>query len=157
MAREDGVDADALTTPREVLQFFVRYEAGVATGRDLKIRTPLVRNADRSIQFACGMPEGVQVELTRTNPALQIEAAREAARQARVALGDQRVGSAIVFDCVCRKLLLGDGFVAATQAVSGALGGVPLAGFECYGEIALNVGDLSGFHNSTSVALVFPE
>jgi methyl-accepting chemotaxis protein len=36
------------------------------------------------------------------------------------------------------------------------LGGVPIAGFETYGEIALDAGDMSGFHNTTSVVLAFP-
>lgn len=36
------------------------------------------------------------------------------------------------------------------------LGGAPLAGFETYGEIALDAGDMSGFHNTTSVVLAFP-
>jgi methyl-accepting chemotaxis protein len=157
MAREDGVDPDALTTPGQVLQYFARYEAGVHTGREVKIRTPLERNADRSMQFSCGMPEGVQVELMRTSPALQIEAAREAARQAQAALGKVRVEGALVFDCVCRKFLLGDRFGSAMQAISSELGGAPLAGFESYGEIALAVGAYSGFHNTTSVVLAFPE
>jgi methyl-accepting chemotaxis protein len=34
---------------------------------------------------------------------------------------------------------------------------VPVAGFETYGEIALDVGDMSGFHNTTTVVLAFPE
>jgi len=36
------------------------------------------------------------------------------------------------------------------------LGGVPVAGLETYGEIALDAGDMSGFHNTTSVVLAFP-
>ena len=36
-------------------------------------------------------------------------------------------------------------------------GGAPIAGFETYGEIALDVGDMSGFHNTTSVVLAFPK
>jgi methyl-accepting chemotaxis protein len=41
--------------------------------------------------------------------------------------------------------------------MSEELGGAVLAGFETYGEIALDVGDMSGFHNTTSVVLAFPE
>ena len=32
----------------------------------------------------------------------------------------------------------------------------PLAGFETYGEIALDAGDMSGFHNTTTVVLALP-
>ena len=47
--------------------------------------------------------------------------------------------------------------ITAAAAVEGYLGGAVLAGFETYGEIALDVGDMSGFHNTTSVVLAFPE
>jgi methyl-accepting chemotaxis protein len=156
LAREEGIDADALSSAAEVLQFFARYEAGIRTGQEIKIRTPMIRNPDGSISFACGMPEGSEVELMRSSADLQLESAREAARRARAALGGRAVAGAVVFDCACRKILLGDGFAAAAQAMSRELGGVPLAGFESYGEIALNVGDFSGFHNTTSVVLAFP-
>ena len=36
------------------------------------------------------------------------------------------------------------------------LGGAPVAGFETYGEIALDAGDMSGFDYTTSVVLAFP-
>jgi methyl-accepting chemotaxis protein len=61
-----------------------------------------------------------------------------------------------VFDCICRSLILGPDFMRAVRAMSSELGEVPLAGFETYGEIALDVGDMSGFHNTTSVVLAFP-
>ncbi len=60
-------------------------------------------------------------------------------------------------DCICRNLILGPEFVSAVRGISEELGGAPLAGFETYGEIALDVGDMSGFHNTTSVVLAFPE
>lgn len=156
LAAEDGIDADVLATPGAVLQYFARYEAGLTTGQEIRIRTPLTRNADGSLSFACGMPEGVVVDVMRSTANLQLESAREAARRARAALRGAPVAGAIVFDCGCRKVLLGDGFGAAVRAMSGELGGAPLAGFESYGEIALNVGDFSGFHNTTSVVLAFP-
>ena len=43
------------------------------------------------------------------------------------------------------------------SAISDELGDVPLAGFETYGEIALDAGDMSGFHNTTTVVLTFPK
>ena len=61
-----------------------------------------------------------------------------------------------MFDCICRNLILRDGFKDAVTAMSEELGNVPIAGFETYGEIALDAGDMSGFHNTTSVVLAFP-
>jgi len=136
--------------------FLLRYEAGLATGKAFKIRAPLSRGADGSISFACGIAEGAVFRITQSTPEKQVESAREAARRARAQLGGPSSG-ALVFDCICRNLILGDQFDGAVRGMSEELGGVPLAGFETYGEIALAAGDMSGFHNTTSVVLAFPE
>ncbi len=135
--------------------FLLRYEAGLATGNAYKIRAPLSRSPEGAIHFACGIAEGAVLRITQSTPEKQIESARRAAHQAKDQLGHPASG-ALVFDCICRNLILGDHFGAAVRGMSEELGGVPLAGFETYGEIALAAGDMSGFHNTTSVVLAFP-
>ena len=99
----------------------------------------------------------VQGELSRTISQVdQIESAREAARRANAKLGGRPAAGAVVFDCICRNLILQAEFGSAVRAMVEELGGAPLAGFETYGEIALDAGDMSGFHNTTSVVLAFP-
>jgi methyl-accepting chemotaxis protein len=71
-------------------------------------------------------------------------------------MGGASCAGAIVFDCICRNLILGSEFSSAVKGISQELGGAPLAGFETYGEIALDAGDMSGFHNTTTVVLTFP-
>ena len=149
-----GADVDAMHKDEEG-GYLLRYEAGLAAGRDLKIRAPLSRDERGAIHFACGMPEGTVFRITESVPERQIESAREAARRARAQLGDRAVAGAVVFDCICRNLILDKGFLRAIQGISSELGSVPVAGFETYGEIALDAGDLSGFHNTTSVVLAF--
>ena len=135
--------------------FLLRYEAGLATGNAYKIRAPLSRSDDGSISFACGIAEGAVLRITQSTPERQVESARRAARLASAQLNGPSSG-ALVFDCICRNLILGDHFGGAVRGMSEELGGVPLAGFETYGEIALDAGDMSGFHNTTSVVLAFP-
>jgi methyl-accepting chemotaxis protein len=137
--------------------FLLRFEAGLASGDGYKIRAPLSRGADGSLSFACGVPEGTHVRVTESDHEGQLVAARDAARAAAHALEGKRVAGALVFDCICRKLILGSRFNEAIRGVSEELGGAPIAGFETYGEVALDVGDMSGFHNTTSVVLAFPE
>jgi methyl-accepting chemotaxis protein len=153
-ARQRGVDLARMKKEDEGA-FLLRYEAGLATGDAFKIRAPLSRDADGSIHFACGIAEGAVLRITQSSPERQIESARQAARQAKERLGDTAAG-ALVFDCICRNLILGDHFGDAVRGMSEELGGAPLAGFETYGEIALDAGDMSGFHNTTSVVLAFP-
>jgi methyl-accepting chemotaxis protein len=71
-------------------------------------------------------------------------------------MGGGACAGAIVFDCICRNLILGPKFSDAVGAIRQELGDVPFAGFETYGEIALDAGDLSGFHNTTTVVLTIP-
>jgi hypothetical protein len=137
--------------------FLLTYEAGLAAGDAYKIRAPLSRSDDGSINFACGIPEGAVLRITESTPARQVESAREAARRARAQLGGNAPAGALVFDCICRNLILKEDFASAVRGMSEELAGAPLAGFETYGEIALDVGDMSGFHNTTSVVLAFPK
>jgi hypothetical protein len=156
-AAEHGIDVDSLERDAET-GYLLRYEAGLAAGSDsFKIRAPLSRGDDGSISFACGIPEGSVIRITESVAERQVESAREAARRALAQLEGRKAAGAIVFDCICRNLILEKDFARAVQGMSDELGGAKLAGFETYGEIAMDVGDMSGFHNTTSVVLAFPE
>ena len=154
MAAEQGIDLDAIEQA-DAGAALLRYEAALEAGNAWKIRAPLSASPDGAIHFACGLPEGAVIRFTESSHDDQINSARAAARQAAAQIGGAPIAGALVFDCICRKLILGDEFAVAVQTMSEALGGVPVAGFETYGEIALEAGDLSGFHNTTSVVLAF--
>lgn len=139
----------------EIGAFLLLFEAGLSVGREYKIRAPLSREGT-AIRFATALPEGTVLRITESTPERQIASAREAARRACAQLRNRPAG-AVVFDCICRNLILKDRFRGAVAEMSEELGGAPLAGFETYGEIALDTGNLSGFHNTTSVVLAFPE
>ncbi len=137
----------------EVGAYLLRYEGGVAAGQSFKIRAPLRRFDDGSLLFASEVPEGTRLRITESDAGRQVTSAREAARLARARLGGARPAGALVFDCVCRGLILGSQVDEAVAAMSEELDHAPLAGFATYGEIALDTSDLSGFHNTTSVVM----
>lgn len=136
--------------------FLLRFEAGLRVAGEFKVRAPLAPKPGGGILFATAMDEGTVFNIMESDVASQVDSAVEAANSAREALGGAPVAGAVVFDCICRKLILGDEYDRMVRAVSSALGGAPLAGFETYGEIAMNSGDMSGFHNTTTVVLAFP-
>jgi methyl-accepting chemotaxis protein len=146
----------AEVAPADEGGFLLQYEAGLASGEGYKIRAPLSRSGG-SIQFACGIPEGSVIRITESDPPSQVASAIEAARRAKERLGGREAAGAIVFDCICRNLILGDRFVDAVSGIAKELGDAPIAGFETYGEVAMDAGDMSGFHNTTSVVLAFPK
>ncbi|RYE86454.1 MAG: hypothetical protein EOO75_15720 [Myxococcales bacterium] len=151
-AAAHGIDPARLSDD-EVGAYLLRYEAGIAAGQSFKIRAPLRRLPDGSLLFASEVPEGTRLRITESDPDRQIASARAAARQAREQLGGAEPAGALIFDCVCRGLILGDRFEQAIDTMRQELDGAPFAGFETYGEIALGTSDLSGFHNTTSVVL----
>lgn len=154
-AASAGIDVDRLTDD-DVGGFLLRFEAGLSTLGATKVRAPLRRVAAGGIAFAADVPAGSVIRITEGTASSQVDSAYLAAKEARAALGGAPVAGALVFDCICRNLILGPDFGRAIERMSEALGGAPLAGFETYGEVALHAGALSGFHNTTSVVLAFP-
>jgi methyl-accepting chemotaxis protein len=150
-----GYDMDALE-PSRVGALLLQFEGALDAGTELKVRAPLALEGE-AIRFACEIPQGARMRITQSTSDGQVASAIEAARLARAQLNGVPVAGAVVFDCICRNLILGDRFGDAVRGMSDALGGAPIAGFETYGEIALVEGDLSGFHNTTSVVLAFGE
>ncbi len=156
-ARELGIDADTLQTPDEVFDFLNRFEAGLTVGESYKLRVPLARDDGGALRFGCGVPEGTVLRVMESNHEAQIASAGEAAREASERIGgSDNLAGALVFDCSCRKTILADDFWRGVEAMRDALGGAGMAGFETYGEIAMDPEATSGFHNTTTVVLALP-
>lgn len=153
--RSGHPDPATLTSPTAQLEHFSRYSPAVRTGAEWRNRTPLVKHPDGSLSFTCGIAEGTFLTVLKSDGDHQVQSARRAARDALADLKGPAAG-ALVFDCVCRKVLLGDRFGETARAIAEELK-APLAGFESYGEVSLQAGDFSGFHNATTVVLAFPE
>ena len=156
-AKEFGIDVERFTGPSEEGAFLVRFELGLETGDGYKIRVPLSKNADGSLNFACTIPEGVKFRIMESVKSDQIQSAREAAELATQEAGRNKVSGALVFDCVCRSLILEDQFKEGVHAIQKVIGDIPLLGFETYGEICMNPDQFSGFHNTTSVVVLLPD
>lgn len=152
--RQGAPDPATLHDAGPLLQHFSRFSSALRTGGEWRNRTPLSKAADGALSFTCGIAVGTKLTVLRSDPEKQLASAVRAAADALADLGGACAG-AVVFDCVCRKVVLGDQFAATARAIAKTLG-APLAGFKSYGEIALRAGDYSGFHNATTVVLAFP-
>lgn len=156
-AKEIGMDVDQLTSPTDEGVFLIRFELGLEMGDGYKIRVPLSKNEDGSLNFACTIPRGVKFRIMESVKSDQIQSAHEAAELAMQEAGGTKIAGALVFDCVCRSLILEDQFKDGVGAIKQVIGDVPLLGFETYGEICMDPGQFSGFHNTTSVVALLPE
>jgi len=154
--KEQKIDVDALSMS-DMSMIFLKYEAGLMTGSDYKIRFPSSCNADGSLNFATPILEGSVIKIMDSEQKDQIESARRAAEKALESIppGIQLAG-ALIFDCACRATILKEQFSKAIEANQQVLGPLPILGCETYGEIAMNKGQLSGFHNTSTVIMLFP-
>jgi hypothetical protein len=71
-------------------------------------------------------------------------------------LKGQRPAAALFFDCAATRLRMGQTFGLELRSLEGALGPVPYAGSNTFGQIARAEGQFSGFHNCTAVVCVIP-
>ena len=162
-AKKRGIDVGKLTTPDEIAQYFTNYMLGLKTEKEgeYKARWPSSINEDYSLNFACGIAEGAVFHIMDcSNLDDQVNAAEEAAKMARRSAenaGYSEFAGILVFDCAHRQLILGDRFLEAVDRFKKVLPGVPMLGWETYGEIRMEPGQFSGFHNSTSVVLLLPK
>jgi methyl-accepting chemotaxis protein len=90
------------------------------------------------------------------DPVSMIAAAKEAAVEAKARIGSGEVAGVLLFDCVCRGMILREEFRQEIDAVRSVFGEVPVAGFLTYGEIAQSAGRLEGWHNTTAVVAAIP-
>lgn len=152
-AKSKGVTLDEKN--RE--NFMIVNELGMVTPDGHKIRAPLKANPDGSLLMAAEIPRGSAICIMGGTEQALISGSEKAAAAAAQALKGTPPAGTLVFDCICRRVFLGDAYHKQIAAIARAAGGAPLAGWETYGEIAMTPTQPSGWHNSTSVVSVLPQ
>jgi methyl-accepting chemotaxis protein len=139
------------------------FELGLATDSEgmYKIRFPMKLEEDGSLVFTCSIPRGTVFRIMDGCDARkQIAASRRAMEQAVESAGRSghtRFCGAMVFECGLRMALLRERFTRSIESYRDYLPGIPLMGWETYGEIRMEPGGYSGFHNTTTVVMLIPE
>lgn len=152
-ARQRGVEL----TPESAGPYLIGNELGLYFfDRVAKARAPLSVGVDGSLTCAAEIPVESTVCILDGEADKMVAAARRAAEEARENLNGAEAAGVLVFDCVCRGMILGDGFQREIEAVRSVFGDVPVAGFLTYGEIARYRGRFGGWHNTTAVVLAVP-
>lgn len=154
---EFGLEVDDLENgATELMRLTGGFEFGIDQGEAYKMRWPRVEDTEAgTLRFAVEIPEGTVFRVMYGRKEDQIASAREAAREAVSLAEGEPLAGAFVYDCACREIILGDEFASAVDAMDEELG-VPFSGFETYGEISMQLGQMSGFHNTTTVIMAFP-
>jgi methyl-accepting chemotaxis protein len=152
-AKKRGIDL----SPKTAGEYLIGNELGIVIGKEVsRARAPLSVGADGSLTCAASVPQGSFVTILDGNPDQMISAARSAATEALSNLQGAKPAGVLLFDCVCRGMILKDRFREEIGAIRDVVGNVPVAGFLTYGEIASYSGRLEQWHNTTAVALVIP-
>jgi methyl-accepting chemotaxis protein len=144
-------------TPETAGAFLIANELGIHVFDELRrARAPLSVGADGSLTCAAAIPEGASVSILDGEPDSMVAAARRAAEEAHKNLAGNRAAAVLLFDCVCRGMILDGRFGQEIDAVRSVFPGVPVAGLLTYGEIARFKGRLDGWHNTTAVVAAIP-
>jgi methyl-accepting chemotaxis protein len=121
-----------------------------------RARAPLSVGADGSLSCAADIPRGSMVSILTGEPDSMVRAAQGAAKDARIGLGGAEPAGVILFDCVCRGMILKKDFNREIEAVRTVFPNVPVVGFLTYGEIARSNELREGWHNTTAVVVAIP-
>lgn len=157
---EEHAEAGGLSFDRSnPMPFFLHNIVGVETPSGYKLRVPLGITDEGGVVCAAEVPAGAVARIMSTGGESAAGAAAAATRDAveQVTREGGSPRAALFFDCVATRLRLGQRFEQELDAVSEALGGVPFAGFNSYGQIVRSEGQFSGFHNCTAVVCVLPD
>ena len=139
-------------------EYLIANELGVMLGdRVARARAPLSVGADGSLTCAAGVRQGSQVAILDGVPKNMVAAARSAAEEAKANLQGAKPAGVLLFDCVCRGMILKDQFQKEIEAVRSVMGDVPVGGFLTYGEIANYGGSVEAWHNTTAVCVAIPQ
>jgi len=142
--------------PATALLFPLALRAGPARDSEI-IRSVLsIDEARQSMTFAGDVPEGATAQMLRGTAERLVDAARGAARMARLPRCSPTL--AIVVSCVGRRLYLGQRVEDELEAVADGLGpSCGLVGFYSYGELSPVSTGACDLHNHTMTITVLGE
>jgi hypothetical protein len=153
LARLDA-PPEAGADPASFTRFALTHPLGLVRRSGAEVRFIAEADlSDRSIGCIASVPQGALAWLMEGDVASVLEGTDGACRDALADLDGRPPLGIIAFDCIARRAVLGDqGISAEVDRIESHTGGVPLAGFYTYGEIARTHGT-GGFHNQTLVVL----
>jgi hypothetical protein len=144
-------------TPEHASSYMIANELGVHFFERIgRARAPLSVGPGGSLVCAAEIPRGSMVSILDGEVDSMVNAARAAAEEARASLNGVQAAGILLFDCVCRGMILKTNFHREVEAVRSVFPGVPMAGFLTYGEIARSHDKLDGWHNATAVVVAIP-
>ena len=122
-AAEKGVALD----PKTAGSFLVGNELGVFFLDELHhARAPVGVGAAGELNLVADIEEGASVCILDGEPDSMVEACQRAATEAKANLKGAKAAGVLVFDCVCRGMILGDKFQREIDAVRKVFPDVPV-------------------------------
>lgn len=153
-AKTKGVEL----TPENASSFLIANELGVFFLNELHhARAPVGVGPEGELKLVADVMQGAQVCILDGEADAMVAACGRAAEHARASLQGTPAAGVLVFDCICRGMILKDAFQREIDAVRRVFPNVPVTGFLTYGEIARFRGKLDGWHNTTTVVVAIPE
>ena len=137
--------------------FLIGNELGVFFLDELHhARAPVGVGPNGELNLVADIEEGASVCILDGEAESMVDACGRAAAEAKANLKGAKAAGVLVFDCVCRGMILGDKFQREIDAIRKVFPDTPVTGFLTYGAIARFRGRLDGWHNTTTVVAAIP-
>ncbi len=144
-------------SPATAAPFLASHPLGVIFLDELRsLRAPMAVGPKGALHLLAELGPGARVSILRAEPGALAAASGRAATQAKESLGGAKAAGVLVFDCVCRGLMLAREFQQELDAIRGVFPETPIAGFLGYGQVARYRGKLDGWHNAVVVVVAIP-
>lgn len=144
----------ARTDPEAFTRFAITHPLGLERRTGTEVR--FIGGADfesRELRCIANVPQGELAWVMEGDESSVLDATDDACRAARTQLDGAEPVGLVVFDCIARRGVLGDGGIGTeVERIQQQFPGAPLAGFYTYGEFARLEGT-RGFHNQTLVVM----
>jgi hypothetical protein len=153
-ARDRGVQL----IPESVGGYLLKNPLGLYFLDELRaVRVPGGFTEKGGLRCTAAIAAGSTVTILEGEKENLLEAAGNAARQAKAALEGGEAAAVLVFDCGSRGYSLGVEFFGEVAAIRQVFPDTPVVGLLTYGEIARYRGRRDAWHHSTAVVVAIPK
>lgn len=151
--RRLGAPPELFTDPMAWQPFAVLHPLGLARPGGEEIRAVLGIDLEARALVCADVPEGTLLWMMAGDAGSVMSGTETACEQVLDAVDGQQPRGVVAFDCVARKVVLGEeGIQDEVATIARLIPDVPVGGFYTYGEIARTQGS-RGVHNATLVLL----
>ena len=136
--------------------FLIGNVLGLPSESTYKLRVPLGKNADGSLNMAVELHEGEVVEIMEPDAQEMVSCGASSLEAGMTSIRPSECAGGLVIECAATQLQLGDGYAGLITEMLERSPELPILGGASYGQVVRTLGGISGVSCASSVACLVP-